>query len=97
MDGDGVMMEIMFPELQEVEQRLKHEKSQRMFERYQTMRLHLLGKEIYNLYQNDFRLLNGQLLEYYGYTDELRKMVSYLPTIFDLQEVKSRNVEELKR
>jgi DNA-binding NarL/FixJ family response regulator len=43
MDGDGVM-EINSPELQEVEQRLKHEKSRRMFERYQTVRLHLLGK-----------------------------------------------------
>jgi transposase len=29
--------------LQEVEQRLKHEKGRRMFERYQTVRLHLLG------------------------------------------------------
>jgi transposase len=44
MDGDGVM-EINSAELQEVEQRLKHEKSRRMFERYQTVRLHLLGKD----------------------------------------------------
>ncbi|UNK17011.1 zinc dependent phospholipase C family protein [Paenibacillus sp. N3/727] len=52
------------------------------------------NKEIYNLYHNDFRLLNGKLLEYYGFTDELRKMLSYLPTIFDLQEVKSKDVEK---
>lgn len=31
--------------LQEVEQRLKHEKRRRMFERYQTIRLYLLGHE----------------------------------------------------
>ncbi|MGM1046993.1 MAG: zinc dependent phospholipase C family protein [Bacillota bacterium] len=52
------------------------------------------NKEIYNLYHNDFRLLNGKLLEYYGFTDELRKMLSYLPTIFDLHEVKSIDVEK---
>jgi hypothetical protein len=52
------------------------------------------NKKIFNLYHNDFRLLNGKLLEYYGFTDELRKMLSYFPTIFDLQEVKSKDVEE---
>jgi transposase len=31
-------------QLYEVEQRLKHEKSRRMFERYQTVRLHLFGQ-----------------------------------------------------
>jgi hypothetical protein len=38
-------MKTMIEQLQEVEQRLKHEKSRRMFERYQTVRLHLLGKD----------------------------------------------------
>jgi hypothetical protein len=52
------------------------------------------NKEIYHLYHNDFRLLNGKLLEYYGYTDELRKMLSYFPTILDLEEVKSTDVED---
>jgi hypothetical protein len=52
------------------------------------------NKEILNLYHNDFRLLNGKLLEYYGFTDELKKMLSDLPPIFDLQEVKSKDVEE---
>ena len=51
-------------------------------------------KEILNLYHNDFRLLNGKLLEYYGFKDELRKTLSNIPTIFDLQEVKSKDVEE---
>jgi transposase len=32
-------------QLQKVEERLKHEKNRRMFERYQTVRLHLLGKD----------------------------------------------------
>ncbi|QNK86188.1 zinc dependent phospholipase C family protein [Sporosarcina sp. resist] len=52
------------------------------------------NKELLNLYHNDFRLLNGKLLEYYDFTDELREMLSYPPTIFDLQEVKSKEVEE---
>lgn len=30
-------------ELQEVENRLKHEKNRRMYERYQTIRLYLMG------------------------------------------------------
>ncbi|WP_018758353.1 zinc dependent phospholipase C family protein [Paenibacillus terrigena] len=53
-----------------------------------------VNKELYRSYHNDFRLLNGKLLEYYGFTDELRKKLSYLPTIIDLQEVKSKEVEE---
>ena len=52
------------------------------------------NKETLKLYHNDFQLLNGKLLEHYGFTDELRKMLSSLPTIFDLQEVKSKDVEE---
>ncbi|UVI33437.1 zinc dependent phospholipase C family protein [Paenibacillus spongiae] len=49
--------------------------------------------ELYHLYHNDFRLLNGKLLEYYCMTDELRKTLSYLPTFFNLQEVTSEDVE----
>lgn len=52
------------------------------------------NKEIINLYHNDFRLLNGKLLEFYDYKDEFKRMLSYLPTIFDLQEVKTKDVEE---
>lgn len=51
-------------------------------------------KEIHGLYHNDFRLLNGKLLEHYGLRDELRKTLYYIPTINDLQEVKSKDVEE---
>ena len=49
---------------------------------------------LYKRYHNDFRLLNGKLLEYYDLTDELRKTLFYMPTILDLQEVKSKDVEE---
>ncbi|MEI5907977.1 zinc dependent phospholipase C family protein [Bacillus spongiae] len=49
---------------------------------------------LYELYHNDFRLLNGKLLEYYGFTDELRKQLSSFPAILDLEEVKSRDVEK---
>ncbi|QUW23587.1 hydrolase [Sporosarcina sp. Marseille-Q4063] len=52
------------------------------------------NNETLNLYHNDFQLLNGKLLEHYGFTDELRKMLSSLPTILDLQEVKSKDVEK---
>jgi hypothetical protein len=50
-------------------------------------------KEIHGLYHNDFRLLNGKLLEHYGFRDELRKTLYYIPTIIDIQEVKSKDVE----
>lgn len=49
---------------------------------------------LYTLYHNDFRLLNGKLLEYYGFTDELRKTLSNIPPIIDLEEVKAEDVEK---
>jgi hypothetical protein len=49
---------------------------------------------LYKLYHNDFRLLNGKLLEYYGFTDELRKILNHFPSILDLEEVKSKDVEK---
>lgn len=51
-------------------------------------------KELHSFYHNDFRLLNGKLLEHYGFRNELRKTLYYTPTIIDLQEVKSKDVEE---
>ncbi|MBY6036619.1 zinc dependent phospholipase C family protein [Fictibacillus nanhaiensis] len=51
-------------------------------------------EELYKLYHNDFRLLNGQLLEFYGFTDQLRKTFAHFPAISDLEEVKSKDVEE---
>lgn len=51
-------------------------------------------KELYKLYHNDFKLLNGKLLEYYGMKAELKKQLSHSPTILDLEEVKSIDVEK---
>lgn len=51
------------------------------------------NNELLRLYYNDFRLLNGKLLDYYGFAEELRETFCYLPTVFDLQEVKSKDVE----
>ncbi|MEF3306870.1 zinc dependent phospholipase C family protein [Paenibacillus sp. GYB003] len=51
------------------------------------------NKELHHLYHNDFRLLNGTLLEYYGFADDLRKRLGYFPAIVDLQEVRSKDVE----
>ncbi|RJE86989.1 hydrolase [Paenibacillus sp. 1011MAR3C5] len=49
--------------------------------------------EVLQLYHNDFRLLNGKLLDYYGCQEELRDSLSYRPAIADLQEVSSQEVE----
>ncbi|MBS4173907.1 hydrolase [Bacillus sp. FJAT-49736] len=51
-------------------------------------------KEIFHLYHNDFRLLNGKILEYYGLKDSLKTMLNYFPAIIDLQEVRCKDVEE---
>ena len=49
---------------------------------------------LYSLYYNDFRLLNGKLLEHYGCTDELKKAIHYSPAVIDLEEVKSMDIKE---
>lgn len=49
---------------------------------------------LYKLYHNDFRLLNGKLLEYYGLTDELRNSFSHVPAIIDLEVVSTEDVEK---
>src|SRR4051812_39258357 len=38
-------MQLIMKQIEEVDQRLKNEKSRRMLDRYQTVRLHLLGKD----------------------------------------------------
>jgi len=48
---------------------------------------------LYKLYHRDFKLLNGKLLEHYGYQDELRSKLKHIPTIPDLEEVRSIDVE----
>lgn len=50
--------------------------------------------QILQLYHNDFRLLNGKLLEHYGFTKYLKEELHLGPvTIIDLEEVKSKEVE----
>lgn len=49
---------------------------------------------VYPLYHNDFRLLNGKLLDHYGCSDELRNTITNLSDVIDLQEVKSSDVIE---
>jgi hypothetical protein len=51
-------------------------------------------EELYKLYHNDFRLLNGKLMEHYGLTDELRQTFSHLPAIINLEEVTAEDVEK---
>jgi len=48
--------------------------------------------ELYSRYHQDFRILNGKLLEHYGAADEMRKAIDNPPEVMDLQEVKSRDV-----
>lgn len=50
-------------------------------------------QELYPLYHNDFRLLNGKLLEYYNCTDELKQTLGNPPTVCDMEEVSSKDVE----
>lgn len=48
--------------------------------------------ELFKRYHNDFHLLNGKLLEYYGLKEEIKNSLSYIPTIPDLEEVASKEV-----
>lgn len=50
--------------------------------------------ELFKRYHNDFQLLNGKLLEYYGLKDELKNSLSHIPSIQDLEEVSSKEVME---
>jgi len=50
--------------------------------------------EVVTLYHNDFQQLNGLLLEYFGFKNELKNSLYYQSTIFDIQEVKSKDVQE---
>lgn len=53
------------------------------------------NKEMVNSYHNDFRLLNGKLLEHYNFATELRQTLRHFPTTLDLEEVKANDVERL--
>ncbi|WP_458121625.1 zinc dependent phospholipase C family protein [Paenibacillus sp. Z6-24] len=50
---------------------------------------------VYPLYHDDFKLLNGKLLEYYDCTNEMRKAIhNQTDEVIDLDEVKSSDVSE---
>ncbi|MEH7237544.1 hydrolase [Bacillus sp. JJ1562] len=50
--------------------------------------------EILQLYHNDFRLLNGKLLEHYGFSNQLKEKLHLVSSsIIDLEEVKYKEVE----
>lgn len=49
---------------------------------------------LYTLYHQDFRLLNGKLLEHYGLTNDLQKAFGQIPAMIDLEEVKAQDVEK---
>ncbi|MGD6969001.1 hypothetical protein ACQCVP_21510 [Rossellomorea vietnamensis] len=51
-------------------------------------------ENIFNRYHNDFRLLNGKLLDYYGFTQELSESLNKSGTIIDTEEVKSNDIKE---
>lgn len=45
-------------------------------------------------YHNDFSLLNGKLLEYYGYKNELVKLLNMSTDIINLEEVPEENIQK---
>jgi len=53
------------------------------------------NQEFYNLYHNDFRLLNGKLLEYYGITDDLRATLNGRSSLTAITEVAPSDVEAM--
>lgn len=52
-------------------------------------------QDLYKLYHNDFRLLNGKLLEHYGFKDDLIKSFTNFPAVLDLEELNSKDVGKL--
>ncbi|TDF90107.1 zinc dependent phospholipase C family protein [Paenibacillus piri] len=50
--------------------------------------------DLFNLYHNDFRLLNGKLLEYYGFTKQLSEALSKSDSIIEIEEVKCKDIKE---
>lgn len=48
---------------------------------------------IMNRYHNDFRLLNGKLLDYYRFTHELREALDNSSVISEIEEVKTSDLK----
>lgn len=51
-------------------------------------------KAVAEAYYNDFSLLNGKLLAYYGYKEEFRKSLIIPPGIPDIEEVPKENIQK---
>lgn len=45
-------------------------------------------------YHNDFSLLNGKLLEYYGYNDEFEELLKRPSEVINLEEIPEENIEK---
>ena len=45
-------------------------------------------------YHNDFNLLNGKLLEYYGYEDEFGELLKMSSEVINLEEVPKENIQK---
>lgn len=45
-------------------------------------------------YHNDFSLLNGKLLEYYGYEDEFGELLKMSSEVINLEEVPKENIQK---
>lgn len=48
---------------------------------------------VLNQYHNDFRLLNGKLLDYYRFTHQLRKELNESSNIIETEEVKHNDIK----
>ncbi|UCZ54267.1 hydrolase [Bacillus shivajii] len=53
-----------------------------------------VDENIFNRYHNDFRLLNGKLLDYYGCTQQLNEALNKNGTIIETEEVKSNDIKK---
>lgn len=53
-----------------------------------------VDKDIFSRYHTDFRLLNGKLLDYYGFTQKLREELSKRGEIIATEEVETKDIKE---
>lgn len=51
-------------------------------------------EDLHKLYHQDFHVLNGQLLDYYGMSNDLRERLHISPELIDLEEVKITDLEK---
>jgi hypothetical protein len=51
-------------------------------------------KNILNLYHGDFQTLNGLLLDYYGVTDEIKKILESSGSVIEIEEVSSKDIRD---